>query len=701
MTSIAAGEAGARSDVDVQADGAAGDDTRPRTDRHPVHRLRALPRRERAWAFVVALAVLAAPAAAFAAFVPDWTPAADPALMGLRSLDVGTATTPLLGQPSQSRLYADSVASVHHPGPLHFYLMALPIRLLGAPIGMPLVSVLITGSCLVVSAWAVFRQLGRTAGLVAAVALSLVAFTTGASSLIHPVSSSIAGYPLLCTAVLWWCVAAGDIRLLPLAVAAASFTAQQHLSVVPATAVLVGGGVALLALRWRRDGHWSDRADRRALARWFARSGAVAAVLWAPVLIQQAFGESGNLGDMLWFAQHGNSDSLGLGSAVRQLAHVAGLPPLLGRTDLTGGDLLVAPSLFTWVSAVAVLGAAGLLCLRWRRHDPRRASLGAAVGLVVAAGLVNGASVPRGLEQGRLSFYHWAFALSFLLVLIVGLAVAPALARVALPGRAWVRPALAGVAVVAVLVPTAVNPAIDRRTNTLRATGAPVEHAAIAHLADAVEAEGDRSGAHTLLLSRHEPVFAGVAPALSFELAQRGIEVHHPLIDRFFVNDRRLVDRDELDGGLVVMVDTQARDGDVPRGGELLAEVDTTGGDEQAFDVAAYRSLVAAATDADELRLSPAAERSLDELDDADREAIMLLLESVIDEPGPALRNPWVLALLRDLAPAEPALDPAALQRVIDTVDDYDPQAITGLRLYRLDRDDTLDLAFASEVGRR
>ena len=56
-------------------------------------------------------------------------------------------------------------------GPLHFYLLALPVRLLGGTLGMLGVSVLVTGSCLVTSAWAVFRQLGRTAGVVAALAL--------------------------------------------------------------------------------------------------------------------------------------------------------------------------------------------------------------------------------------------------------------------------------------------------------------------------------------------------------------------------------------------------------------------------------------------------------------------------------------------------------------------------------------------------
>src|SRR5918998_6735926 len=133
VTSIAGGEAATRT-IDDPAR------TRPSTggdgqaeERHPVHRLRALSRAEQRWAIAVGVALLLAPLVALAIIGPGWVPANDPALMGLRALDVGTTRTPLLGQPSQSRVYADAVASVHHPGPLHFYLMALPVRLLGGP----------------------------------------------------------------------------------------------------------------------------------------------------------------------------------------------------------------------------------------------------------------------------------------------------------------------------------------------------------------------------------------------------------------------------------------------------------------------------------------------------------------------------------------------------------------------------------------
>ncbi len=156
----------------------------------PVHRLRDLDRRGRVWALLFAVALLLAPALAFAWAAPDWVPAGDPALMAVRALDVGTSRTPLTGQPSTSGFYGGAVGGHHvaHPGPLHFYLMALPVRLLGPALGMLVVSLAVTAGCVLIAAWATFRQLGALGGAVGAVVLSLITFTTGASSLVNPVS---------------------------------------------------------------------------------------------------------------------------------------------------------------------------------------------------------------------------------------------------------------------------------------------------------------------------------------------------------------------------------------------------------------------------------------------------------------------------------------------------------------------------------
>jgi hypothetical protein len=678
----------------------AGRSVPPGPDTRPVHRWRDLDPRQRRWALAVGAALALAPVVAFMHFLPVWSPQADPALMALRALDTGTTHTPLLGQPSQSGLYADSVASVHHPGPLHFYLLALPVRVLGGTLGLLLVSVSITGACLVISAWAVFRQLGRTAGVVAALALAAVAFTTGASSLVHPVSSNIAGYPLLLSAVLCWCVAAGDIRLMPLATVAVSFTAQQHLSVVPATVAITAGALGLLVLTWRREGRWRDPVSRRALRTAAGRSGVIALVLWSPVLLQQAFGDAGNLGRIVWFARHDARENLGLKRALWQAAHALGLPPLLGRTDVTGSWLISRPTAATWVSAAAVLALVTLVCLRWRTEDPRRATLGSMTAVVLAAGLYNGSSVPVGLEQARLSFYHWTFVLAFFVALVVGLAVAGPLvgaARPALAGRRHLTTAVASVAVLAVAAPSVVNPHLDRATNEPRTAGAPLDPNVVDELVDAVSAEGEAIGPHPLVLTRNSPQFAMYGATLSFALIEHGVDVRFPLADRFFVHDSRLVDRDDLTTALLFVVDDELESPTPP--GDLIADV----GVDTGLAVDDYRALVAAAEAADGgvvLGDELAAGLTADQ-----RVLAAASLDGLLDDPEAALLNPDVLQFLADNPRAvSPALDPERAARVLASIEGratpWRPGTPTGIRLFLLDRADILATATPGEIGR-
>ena len=659
-----------------------------------VHRWRDLDRRGRLWALAVGAALLLAPVLAFAHFAPRWAPQGDPALMALRALDVGTRRTPLLGQPSQSGQYAESVSQVHHPGPVHFYLMALPIRLLGGTVGMLGTSIAITGTCLVGAAWATFRQLGRRAGLVAAVVLAAVAFTTGAASLVNPVSSNIAGYPLLLTAVLMWCVACGDVRLLPAATAAASFTAQQHLSVVPATAVVTLGGLALFVSAWRRDPRRRDPGARRDLARALRWSGVVALALWAPVLAQQAFGDKGNLGQMLWFARHGNRDTLGYGSALHQVAHTLGLPPLLGRTEVTGQWLAGRPSPLTWLSAAAVAAVVAVLCLRWRSARPRRARLGAMTGVVAAAGLYNGASVPVGIEQYRLAFYHWAFVLAFFVALIVGLAVTDGIARLPAARAAGARPALAALAVIAVALPPVVDTRLDRPSNDDGAAYLYLPTGIVDALAGAAEAHAGALGDRTVLLIRNEPLYVGYHAALAYDLIERGLPVAMPRSARFFVHDQRLADRSRLDSGLVLVVDDEVPSPRPP--GTLIAEADLPG---HGFAIADYRALVAGARAADEVVPAPATAAFLAAQDPAVRQVEMATLQWVLDDPSEALLSADVLTFLRDHPLAEPALDPDQVRAVLASLGDRAPGAPTHLRLFLLDRDEIRRFGRPDEIG--
>src|SRR5690606_24866080 len=83
------------------------------------------------WITAAGVASLAIPfvAVIVLALTRPWAPSTDLALMELRTLDVGGPATPLVGPYSRFGWY--------HPGPLAFWVLAVPYRLLGAqPVGM-------------------------------------------------------------------------------------------------------------------------------------------------------------------------------------------------------------------------------------------------------------------------------------------------------------------------------------------------------------------------------------------------------------------------------------------------------------------------------------------------------------------------------------------------------------------------------------
>ena len=508
--------------------------------------------------------------------------------MAIRALDVGTSRTPLIGQPSSADEYIDSDRPIAHPGPWHFYMLAGPVRLFGG-MGMVLVSVLMVGTCLLVSAWAVFRQLGASAALVAAVVLGAITFTTGTSSLVDPVSSRSAGYPLLCSAVLLWCVLVGDLRLLPLATAVVSFTAQQHLSVAPATVLLTLGTLAGFGA-WFFARHRYRAPEVRRQLRWAVTwSVLVALVMWAPPLLDQFFGE-GNLGNLAHYVGSRDRETLGWHSAFRQLSHTLGVPPLLGRTEFSGQWILSDPSLLTWLSALLVMVIVAVLGFRWWSTDRRKSGLAIMVGLVAAAGLVNGSSVPVGLEQSRAAFYHWTFVLAFFVWLVLGLGALALLRRTDLGRRPMVTPALVSVALAAIILPSIVNLTLERRTNTLDGTHAFWSNSSFDRLGDSVAAHRSELGARPVLMGPN--LFTSYPEALAFELDRRGIDVEHTEDMRGFVDDERMADRRTVTSGLFLK---PFHDGDPASKapGELLAVVHLRRGVDPdgafAFGVTGYR----------------------------------------------------------------------------------------------------------------
>lgn len=700
---------------------ATGDDVVPGSDPvppHHVHRVRDLSPRDRLIALALALALLISPFASAARLFNWWTPNGDDALIELRARDVGTPRTPLVGQPSSSGQYGQRQRNAAHPGPIEFYLLAPAERLLGGGVGMLSTIAALTAFCVLIAAWAVFRQLGRGGGLAAAVALAALLWTAGAAVQVDPLSSSVGRFPMLCSVVLLWCLLCGDIRLLALTCAVVSFTLQQHLSVVPATLVVTAVGVVGLGVVLVRRGVFRDAIRRREALGSVALAVVLGLVLWSPVLYEQATRNPGNIERIIRYAGDDSRANVGPGAAVRQVAHAIGLPPLLGHTNVSGSDLLARVSVLTGVSAVlaVALGVAGVLA--WRRRSPRLAALVVMAGAVALGGLFNGSNVPNSLEEIRISFYHWTFTLAFLELLIVLMAVgpivwqwwsarAPSTARPrAAAGRSALVSMLAGpLVVLLVATPAVANLFVHRADNRMflflpKGTVDQMEREVRSHLASVPQP--------TLLLSTAGVSFSGVYEAIAARLIASGADVVFPRNYEGSVADGRLVDYRTVRSAIVVATGVGGPPPGVP--GTVIATADPVPHfDRGAFDLLVRqagagpskvvlgskleRELERRVVDDEELQ--PGLGRFAQQVSEAERRTVRASLAKITEQPAQVLSRRSVLNLLARTPMVSPALDHRALERAARTYPTVQGSALqaTHLSAYLLDLPQLLQYA--------
>ncbi|MEY2460233.1 MAG: hypothetical protein QOG30_2063, partial [Acidimicrobiaceae bacterium] len=219
---------------------------------------------------------------------PTWAPVLDLAQTELRVRDVGTTHTPLIGLPGRIGTGAQQGS---HPGPLSFYALAPTYRLFGSSaFSLQIASLVVQGGAIVVALLIARRRGGN--GLVLGVAAMLALLVTGfgVTALTEPWNPYLPVLWWVVVLLAAWSVACGDIRMLPVVVAAGSFCAQTH---VPYLVLALGAGglcAAAAVLYFRRG----DAATRRSIIKWSAIALGVGVVLWLPPTIDQLAHDPGN-----------------------------------------------------------------------------------------------------------------------------------------------------------------------------------------------------------------------------------------------------------------------------------------------------------------------------------------------------------------------------------------------------------------------
>ncbi|HZJ26951.1 MAG TPA: hypothetical protein VFF40_08085 [Acidimicrobiia bacterium] len=238
-------------------------------------------------------------------FRHGYAPPSDWALLELRVRDVGLHEV-FTGPYSRFGWF--------HPGPLVFYLLAVPYRLLGSSSAGLMVGALGINATAAVGAVLVARRRGISVGLATAVALALLMRALGPDFLRDPWNPHVPVLSSFLLLFLTWVAMVGDSRLLPWIAAVASFLVQTHVGFAPlavamAASATIGAGIAA-----RRSA-----SERRRFLRMVGIAALVALVLWLPTLWGEVVTGLGNLGDIVsYFAA--SHPGAGIANAARVAA---------------------------------------------------------------------------------------------------------------------------------------------------------------------------------------------------------------------------------------------------------------------------------------------------------------------------------------------------------------------------------------------
>lgn len=256
-----------------------------------------------------AVCVLVLPALVLAMSRRD-TSVGDIALIELRTRDVLSAHPPLTGVYSR---YGWS-----HPGPLMYYVYALPYRVLGSDAdALRLAALLVNVVFLTGLVWLAYRR-GRAATVAIVGATVLLVWGMLPHSMSDSWNVTIAMVPLMLTVVGCWSALCGDRWALPIAAVAAVFVAQAHIGFGVVTAPLFVMTFVWVVLRAWRGG---DRARLRECGLVFG--GCV--LLFVPVMIDALAHWPGNLVRLLRWSASNDEPTVGVANALRMIGRTSSL----------------------------------------------------------------------------------------------------------------------------------------------------------------------------------------------------------------------------------------------------------------------------------------------------------------------------------------------------------------------------------------
>jgi hypothetical protein len=383
----------------------------------------------------VGFALLPIVVATLRALVRNWVPIGDDSFFSIRSWDVFTEHSPLLGTWTSA---SQSVGvDINNPGPLFFDLLAIPVRVFGPIDGLAIGAGLLNLTSIIGIAIISYRRGGEVLGSAAMLVTAVLCWGMGSELLFDPWQPHSLMLPFLCFLMMVWALSCGDLVMLPWAVGVGSLVVQTHLSyayLVPILGLWGLVGYFLTSRRWA--GHERSRAvkkGRRASGlRVLAVSVVVLALCWAQPVWEEFTGPGdGNLTRLTQSVGSSDAEVIGFDRGTRLVATVLALPPWWSRPSFndafvpaTGGSeagpggigVAHLPSLGLALGGLAVVAFAFLLCAvnarRRRDTEARRGLTTAAIAILV--GLYTAGQIPRSVFGVAPHQFRWIWPVAAL-----------------------------------------------------------------------------------------------------------------------------------------------------------------------------------------------------------------------------------------------------------------------------------------------
>lgn len=302
-----------------------------------------------------------------------WRPVGDNAAITARAFQMLTTHPPVLGLLSTA---GSTGHPVYDPGPLLFWLLAVPVHLdptHGALWGAALLAG-VTLSVAIEALWS--ARLWPACGILALAVADMFWLTP---SVFENIAWN-AYFPLpffIATLALTWVVGTGRFGWWPVLVFTASVAAQSHLLFsIPCTLLALAAPVIAVAV-----------GTRPPRLRWLWAGLGVAAACWLAPLLQQVFGGSGNISAL--FGSQSGQHALGSSFALSVIGRIGHLPPIWLTHQPT--DIYALGAFETTAKAVTGIILLVLLAATaaWAVVSHRRALAALAVtGFVASVGFV-------------------------------------------------------------------------------------------------------------------------------------------------------------------------------------------------------------------------------------------------------------------------------------------------------------------------